>query len=297
MAELQFGVKYEGPALVEGRMPVADLAPALLALGELFTEASLVAYPEREPVSLNIRADPERGSFLVWLAVQSPDMWDQAINLLSGPAITALLNLQGVIFGDGGFLWLLKALGGQRISSREPLPSGSFRLTLPDGAVYESSSEALDLYDRPSARAKARRVVDPLRREGVERVEFRRDDVPVLEVGAADLPGYAELPEGVIGEREDEVIVTLITASVEGNYLWRFTEGDSTRFTASMEDPEFRGRIDSHAISFQKDDRFRVLMKVVQREVDGKLHVDRTVVKVLQTYPRPEQTRIEIDDT
>ena len=298
MAEAEFAVTYAGPALTEGRMPVADLAPSLLALSELFTEASRVSYPEREPASLNIRADTERGSFLVWLAVQSPGAWDEVRDLLSGAAITALVNLQGVIFGEGGILWLLKTLGGRRIIAREQLPSGRFRLTLPDGAVYESSAEAVDLYDRPSARQKARRIVEPLRQQGIDRVEFTTDDHPdpVLEVGEADLPGYEELPEGILGEREEEVIVTLVTASVEGKYKWRFTEGDPARFTASMEDPEFRAKIDAHAISFQKDDKFRVDMRTVQSEVDGKLHAERTVVRVLEVYPRAEQTSIEIND-
>src|SRR5688500_11839084 len=52
MAETTFGVVYDGPALETGRMPVRDLAPALLALGQLFSEASRFVYPEQEPVSL-----------------------------------------------------------------------------------------------------------------------------------------------------------------------------------------------------------------------------------------------------
>jgi hypothetical protein len=63
-----------------------------------------------------------------------------------------------------------------------------------------------------------------------------------------------------------------------------------------MEDPEFRAKIDAHAISFQKDDKFRVDMRTVQSEVDGKLHAERTVVRVLEVYPRAEQTSIEIND-
>ena len=59
MAEVDFAVEYDGPALQAGRMPVRDLAPALLALGEIFTDASRVFYPEREPVALNIEATRE----------------------------------------------------------------------------------------------------------------------------------------------------------------------------------------------------------------------------------------------
>lgn len=56
MAETTFGVNYDGPALDDGRMPVRDLAPALLALGELFREASAELYPDLPPPALDVKA-------------------------------------------------------------------------------------------------------------------------------------------------------------------------------------------------------------------------------------------------
>lgn len=61
-AETGFSVVVDGPTLADGQMSVRDLAPALLALGELFAEASVIAYPAREPVALNIKAT-DKGSF------------------------------------------------------------------------------------------------------------------------------------------------------------------------------------------------------------------------------------------
>ena len=58
MAETSFGVLYDGPALDTGEIAVADLAPALLALGGLFTETSVLLYPSRPPVSLNSDEPP-----------------------------------------------------------------------------------------------------------------------------------------------------------------------------------------------------------------------------------------------
>jgi hypothetical protein len=46
VAETAFRIVYEGPALKSGRMAAPDLAPALLALGELFTEVEERVAPE-----------------------------------------------------------------------------------------------------------------------------------------------------------------------------------------------------------------------------------------------------------
>jgi hypothetical protein len=294
MAETEFGVTYDGPALAEGAMPVRDLAPALLALGELFTEASLVTYPEREPASLNIRAT-SKGSFIVDLAVHSPDTWDQVMQLLSGKTVTALANLQAIVFGTaGGLFWLITKIRGRAIVSKDQLPSGNVRVTLADGTTIEGMAEAVALYERQSARESAREVVEPLHRPGVELLKFSGEpEAPELTIGEGDLSAFdtTQLDEEVLLDREEEVIVTIATASFAENYKWRFSEGDAT-FTASIEDPEFRARIDAGE-PFRKGDMLRVQMRVVQTQRGNKLHVERTVLKVLHHFPREIQTQIE----
>jgi hypothetical protein len=297
MAEAEFAVRYDGPALTDGRMPVRDLAPALLALGELFTEASLVAYPDREPVSLNIRATKE-GSFLVDLAVHSPDAWDRLIQLLSGQAVTALANLQTILFGaaTGSLLWLIKEIRGRKIASKEPLPSGLVRLTLVDGIVIEGMPEAVVLYERQSARESAREVVGPLHRPGLERLTFSRSDNQVaLTIGEGDLPAFEapEVAEDILLDREDEAVLAVATVSFAEGYKWRFSEGDNT-FTAAIEDAAFRRRIDAGE-PFRKGDMLRVKLHVVQAQRGNKLQVERAVTEVLEHYPRQLQTQIEME--
>src|SRR5688572_17376787 len=118
MAETAFGVTYDGPALVTGRMPVRELAPALLALGDVFAEASLVAYPDRPPVALDIKAT-EEGSFVVQLILETPDeVWDQVVDIFGSDAVSALVNLKELVIGSGfGLFWLIKRLKGRRIEA------------------------------------------------------------------------------------------------------------------------------------------------------------------------------------
>ena len=77
-------------------MPVRDLAPALLALGEIFSESGKLLYPDRPPVSLNIRATDE-GSFLVQLLLEGERAWDQFVDVFSADSIDALANLKELV--------------------------------------------------------------------------------------------------------------------------------------------------------------------------------------------------------
>lgn len=293
VAEAEFAVTYDGPALASGRMPVRDLAPALLALGELFAEASLEAYPDREPVALNIRATAE-GSFLVQLAIHSPDLWDQVVTFFSAPAIVALTNLQTILIdGKAGLFWLIKTLRGRHIVSERPLEPGEVRLRLDDGSSLEVRADVLTLYRRPTVRRKARQVVEPLARPGVQRVDFTSDEPEPLSVLADDLPAYevVEPDEAPLSDREEVTVVSIVVASFEAGYKWRLSEGD-TVFTASIEDPAFRARIDSGE-SFRKGDMLRCRMRVVQTQRDGGLHVERTVLEVLDHIARAVQLELE----
>src|SRR4051812_44184432 len=109
MAEARFSVSYDGPALADGRMPVRDLAPALLALGDVFGEASQVLFPDQEPVALDIRATGE-GSFAVYLAVHGPDLWDQIVQFFTSHGVTAIDTMMDYIVGGSGLFYFIKRL-------------------------------------------------------------------------------------------------------------------------------------------------------------------------------------------
>ena len=276
-------------------MPVAELAPALLALGEVFVEASRTAYPDRDPVALNIQAT-DKGSFLIQLAIHSPDAWDQIVHLLSSPTADALSNLKDLVIGTSfGLFIFIKRLRNRRIEQRQPVEGGRVRLTLDDGTTIEIPAEVLSLYENVAVRRKVRQVVEPVERPGVERVRFISDEEVTVEVDEADLPAY-EVPEPeeiALGEYEHETVVAVATVSFAEGYKWRFTEGDVV-FTASIEDPAFRRRIDDGE-AFQKGDALRCRMRVVQTQRGDALHVERTVVQVIEHIPRGTQLRLHAD--
>jgi hypothetical protein len=71
MAEGTFSLRYEGPAVADGRMRVSDLAPALLGLGDMVAATHRIVHPESPPLEVDIHST-RQGSFVVEMLAVSP---------------------------------------------------------------------------------------------------------------------------------------------------------------------------------------------------------------------------------
>jgi hypothetical protein len=298
MAESALRVKYDGPALQDGSMPVRELAPSLLALGDLFTEASGTLYPDLPPVALNIKAT-EEGSFWVDLYLWAADSWEDARTLLSAPGASALANLQSYVIGGGvGVLWLRKRLKDRTVVKEEPAEDapapGYVRLTLDDGTKFNVPGIVVELEKRPTIRRSAQRVVQPLEREGVERIEFMRDGVEETVIEEADLSAYETPSEDgeVITDEEITMALVIVAAAFEPGYKWRFYDGHN-RFSAAIDDEDFIRRIDQHKEVFAKDDVMRCRVRVIQTRDANGLHFERRILRVLQHIESPQQLAMD----
>lgn len=296
MAETSFAVEYDGPALAEGRMPVRDLAPALLALGEIFTGASRILYPDNPPVTLNIKAT-EEGSFLVQLLLEGGHVWDQFVDLFSSDEVDALTNLKALILGGGGtvtvgVLMLIRQLRNRDVQKQEPGPSqGHITLTLSDGTKLEIPNEVWLLYRNREIRQSARQVVAPLTQQGVDSVTFveepshpsvviRRDDVPAYEI--------PEEPEVELLDEESELVVEIASVVFTEGHKWQLNDGLQT-FWASVDDQDFLRRVETGTEVFRKGDMLRCRMRTVQTRRGGALHAERVVLEVIEHIPGPMQ--------
>jgi hypothetical protein len=298
MAETKFGVKYDGPAVEDGRMPVRDLAPALLALGEVFTEASLYLYPKQEPVALEIEATKE-GSFVVDLILHGSGMaWDQIDALASSDAATTIVLLKELIIGDSmnvSLFGLLKWLKGRRVVEREPAKPGVVRLKTPDGATIEVPSDVAVLEKNVRIRRRVQKVVEPLNRRDVERVQFLEDEEVTVSIGEGEISSF-DPPDGAdatLLDEEIELFLEVVSPTFKDDNKWRLSDGERT-FWAQIQDEEFWQGID-RGEEFGKGHRLQCRVQLVQSERDGALHTDRTVTKVLgHTKPFPQ---LEMDES
>ncbi|WP_164672344.1 hypothetical protein [Pseudomonas viridiflava] len=65
MSKASLQIVYDGPALQTHEMEVSNLAPALLALGELFEEANTTLNDYRTKVSVNVKGSFKTGCFAI----------------------------------------------------------------------------------------------------------------------------------------------------------------------------------------------------------------------------------------
>ena len=63
MNEAKIRIAYDGEALRTGTMNVRDLAPALIALSDLFEESNKVLNDKDSAVQLRVQSDFRTGSF------------------------------------------------------------------------------------------------------------------------------------------------------------------------------------------------------------------------------------------
>lgn len=294
MAQTEFGVTYDGPALEGGTMEVRDLAPALLALGDLFATAGKVAHPDRDAPSLSIKATNE-GSFEVFLMVHGHGLWDQVVDLLSSHTADALSNLKDLVL-VGLFLTIQK-VRGRRIKSTEQVDPQTIKLTLIDGETIEIAAQLLPLLLSVDVRKATRQVVEPLTRHGVESVTFATGTTPVT-IRSEDVWAFAvpDVPEEVLIEQTSTMVVTIASvAFIDGN-KWRLTDGEQT-FHAALVDHEFRSRVDRGVEAFRNGDMLKCEIRMVQTRRQNGLHTEREIVKVIEHIPRGIQLSIgDLDD-
>lgn len=299
MAETTFGVKYQGPALEDGRMLVRDLAPALLALGDLVKEASAELYPDLPTPSLEIQAT-ERSSFDVHLVVNAADAWEQVMNMLNSKAPTALSNLQAILLGSStigiGLYKFAKLVQGRKIERVEPTDDPNImRVIIDDETVIEAPAGTVKLYRNQKARKAARDSIAPTKRRGVERVEFHSEapDIESVTVESDEADAF-DLPTGTDDDQlvDDvrEAVVSIVKPDF-GEGRWRLDDGTAT-FGATMEDDGFQERVD-RGEAFHKGDFLRCRIRTVQSTKDGKLQNEHHLVQVIDHIETGEQLRMD----
>lgn len=292
-------VTFDGQAVDDGEIDVRDLAPTLLAMGELIQTANEVLNGDKSQIIVRVRAT-QRGSFDAVLSLT--EAIEHARPLLKVLAenkdgIDALTQLATLIFAPigGGIagLWAYLLVAKGRKPDKIEEQGGDIHYHFGDISIV--SNPALNkLIQDKAVRDLAYKSLAALNTDGIESIGVRRGNQPkAIKITKKEVPYFAppEEAESNIQEttKTSRTMVQIISLSFKEENKWRVTEGAET-YTVVISDNEFNRRVARSEISFSKGDILDCDLMETQTVSSRGLKKEREIVLVHEHIPAPRQT-------
>ncbi|MBL3554054.1 hypothetical protein [Rhodovulum sulfidophilum] len=304
MTKSRFEIAFEGDPFDDGEIDVRDLAPTLLAFGNVVQQANRALNGDRADARLKVAAT-EKGSFVAALTVDVAwliDMLDSVSahpdRVVAADQLMDLLIKAGTIIGAPvGLFATLKKLKGKRPEKVEPKGDGTTEITI-NQTTFIVDDQTVDLLqDLPTREAienlgqKARRV------DGLERlrigsdepdhkaVRLERDDFPSLSV-----PPETDEPDVEVTRRD--AWLKIVSVHFRDGYKWRFSDGGERPFTAEMEDTDFQNKVQEGYIAPNANDAIRCRLREEQSLSASNLSKIVYVEEVLEHRPGARQLNL-----
>lgn len=292
MSTASIEVAYDGPALANGTMDVRELAPALLAIGELCQDANKILNGDQAQVSINVKSDFESGSFHINLEVVQ--LLSQVKSFLLGDNVTAALQLTALLGFAGsttvGLIKLVKWINGRQVSKVEPDEAGNITIHINNSTLTVSQS-VVKLYNSGEIRKSLEGALKPLERDGIDEFQVKQRDVVLETITKEEYQHFkaktADIEQALTEERRITHL-EVIKPSFQENLKWTFSEGDGT-VNADMGDKDFLDRLNRREIGFVKGDVLKVEMQTKTFHSVNGLRTERKILKVLLIIPAPRQ--------
>jgi hypothetical protein len=279
----------------EHRMDVRDLAPTLLATGELFRSANLILNGQETDLRIHVKATAP-GSFDISFLI-SQDFVSSVTGFLSGELVTSAVNLKELIFGMGvptaiGMFYLVKKLKGKNPKNIHELKEGVMLIEV-DNETLEVPLKALELYRSVSIRKSLYEMIKPLEKDGVDQLEIRSEHISHITVTKNDLEAFLppELADQKLLEVEHEAHYSIISLAFKEDNKWRLSDGAVT-ISATIKDLDFLKRVESNAVAFAKGDLLHCQVKQTQWQTEAGLKTEYDVIKVYKHHTAYQQMQL-----
>lgn len=301
MSEEKLTLVFDGPAVENGEIDVQDLAPALLAIGELIQAANNEINGTRAQMSVKVRATAE-GSFEVDLnLIQSlmenaKALFDFASShkddIAAANELTDLLFkiVGGTATIGGGLLALIKFLKGRK-PDRIDQQGGDVHIHIGDN-YFVTNKRTVQLAESVAVREQAKKAVSTLSNDGIDVIKVRRPKTDDLEITKSEVIyfDYAETEEQLADETRT-MTLQIISLSFKEDNKWRVTDGGEP-FGATIEDAKFLNQIANNEIAFSKGDYLVCEVRERQFRSSKGLKKERSIIEVKDHKPASQQLRL-----
>jgi len=299
-----FRVTYDGEALERHTMDVRELAPALLALGDLVESASLALYGDNVQVKVEVKASFKTGSFGIDFLL-SQDFREQVLSFLNSPGTTAFINaaeLVGILFGSmvagkKGLTSVLKWIKNRKIKTVQIKEDNATIITVDDDAL-ETDARIIKLLQNRSVREHLASTLVPLQKDGITTVAFGNDDGCFYEIIEKDEIRFFELPQEedtLIVDEKQRMAFSIISLTFKEDNKWRLHDGNAT-IHALITDAEFLSRVDQNLETFSKGDVLVCQVHVRQWHAPEGAKTEYTVEKIIEHRQAMRQITLPFSD-
>lgn len=309
MSRAQFEIAFEGEPFEAGEIDVRDLAPALLAFGNLVQASNKALNGDRADARLRVAATAD-GSFKAALSVEVSwvvDMLDAVARnpdrVVAADQLLDLLIKGGTVAGGAaatgyGLIKAVQFLKGRRPDRLHPTDEGKTEITVNHTTIVVDDRTVDLLQDVPTREALEEFAKKTEAVSGLEtlRIGAEGSESEPIRLKRADLPSF-RVPEETEDEREHSVShheawLRIVSSHFRDGYKWRFTDGGERPFTATIEDQDFLKKVQDGAIALNAHDAMRCRLREEQTVTRGGLTKEIFVEQVLDYRPGARQLKL-----
>lgn len=197
-----------------------------------------------------------------------------------------------------GLIGLIKWLRSRKISKIETVGDETFKVYVGD-EYYETEKQVLLLYQNHKIHEAFKDVLSPLEQEGID--EFAVTDLEqtsrFMVINETEVPFFEPPKEEdeILADDEVKMNLQVVSLSFEGNYKWRFSDGNSI-FNADVEDEEFLRRVQSGEAAFAKGDIIKARLHKLQYIKGENMKTEYRILEVLEHRHGASQMKLPFVD-
>jgi len=283
-----FRITYNGSALESSEMDVRELAPALLAIGDLLEAATIAIYSDQIKPQVNVKGSFKTGSFGIDFNLAT-SLVSKVRDLFAGENAAAIANAIAILGALGfiaktakpGLFAVLKWIKGRAINRVEVLEDSA--IIYIDNEQLNIELNVLVLLRDVSVRNATSKVLAPLEQDGIDTFSAGSDTEIVETVYSKELSWFtAPLPtDELLLDDVRKMVFSIVSLAFKEDNKWRLYDGAAT-IHASITDIDFLGKVDRNQVSFAKGDVLVCDVRVLQWQTTSGAKTEYEVIKVLE---------------